>query len=185
MVDRSSGSSRPLQHLGIHQQLWRVPDTLCAGHESWWRQLGGMDWDHAGLRPFWDGHLDRQGAWCRLLQDQLIVGSIVSVTGIFLLSLCKTFWQIFLAQTLCVDLAFGLSFEPTLVLVTSYFDKKRPTALAVAVTGSCTGALVFSAIAEEMSPTVGFPWANRTIGFMQLACAILAGLNLKVESNKT
>ncbi len=112
---------------------------------------------------------------------QFILGSIVSVVGLFLLSLCKTFWQIFLCQTLCVGFGFGLSFVPTLALVTTYFDKKRSTALAVAVTGSCTGGLVFPAIAEKMFPTVGFPWAVRTIAFVQLFCVIIAGLILKAS----
>ncbi|OCT47460.1 MFS monocarboxylate transporter [Cladophialophora carrionii] len=112
-------------------------------------------------------------------RSQYIVGSIISVTGLFLLSLCKSFWQIFLAQTLCVGFGYGLSFVPTLALVSTYFDQKRSTALAVAVTGSCTGGLVFPAIAETMLPRVGFPWAMRTIAFVQLACVIAAGLVLK------
>jgi hypothetical protein len=112
---------------------------------------------------------------------QYVLGSIISVTGLFLLSLCKTFWQIFLAQTLCVGFGYGLSFVPTLALVSTYFEKKRSTALAVAVTGSCTGGLVFPAIAETMLPKVGFPWAIRTIAFVQLACVIAAGLVLKVN----
>ncbi|EXJ59689.1 hypothetical protein A1O7_03835 [Cladophialophora yegresii CBS 114405] len=112
-------------------------------------------------------------------RSQYIVGSIISVTGLFLLSLCKSFWQIFLAQTLCVGFGYGLSFVPTLALVSTYFEKKRSTALAVAVTGSCTGGLVFPAIAETMLPLVGFPWTVRTIAFVQLACVIAAGLVLK------
>lgn len=116
---------------------------------------------------------------------QFILGSIVSVVGLFLLSLCKTFWQIFLCQTLCVGFGFGLSFVPTLALVTTFFDKKRSTALAVAVTGSCTGGLVFPAIAEKMFPSVGFPWTIRTIAFVQLFCVVVAGLILKASLSIT
>lgn len=110
---------------------------------------------------------------------QFILGSIIAIAGLFLLSLCESFWQIFLAQTLCVGVGNGLSFVPTLALVSTYFDKKRSTAIAVAVTGSCTGGLVFPAIAEKMFPTVGFPWAIRTMAFVQLACIIVAGAVLK------
>ena len=112
---------------------------------------------------------------------QFISGSIISITGLFLLSLCKSFWQIFLAQTLCVGVGYGLIFVPSLALVSTYFDKKRSTAIAVAVTGSCTGGLVFPAIAEQMFPSVGFPWTIRTIAFVQLACVITAGMILKVR----
>ena len=112
---------------------------------------------------------------------QFILGSIISVTGLFLLSLCKTFWQIFLCQTLCVGFGFGLSFVPTLALLSTYFDKNRSTAIAVAVTGSCIGGVVFPAISEKMFPSAGFAWAVRTIAFVQLACVVAAGLVLKVS----
>jgi hypothetical protein len=111
---------------------------------------------------------------------QFVLGSIISVTALFLLSLCKNFWQVFLAQTVATGVGFGLSFVPSLALVTTYFSKNRSVALAVAVTGSCTGGLIFPAIAETMFPRVGFPWAIRTIAFVQLACNVVAGLILKV-----
>jgi hypothetical protein len=112
---------------------------------------------------------------------QFVCGSVLSVTGLFLLSICKTFWQIFLCQTLCVGFGYGLCFVPSLALVSTYFDKNRSTAIAILTTGSCTGGLVFPAIAERMFPTVGFPWAVRTIAFVQLAFVVAAGLILRVS----
>ncbi|KIW88959.1 uncharacterized protein Z519_10443 [Cladophialophora bantiana CBS 173.52] len=110
---------------------------------------------------------------------QYICGSVIYVMGLFLLSLCREYWQIFLAQTLCVGFGYGLAFVPTLALLSTYFLKRRSTALGIAVTGSATGGLVFPAIAETMLPKVGFPWTVRTMAFVQLTLAIVAFIFLK------
>ncbi|OAL31388.1 hypothetical protein AYO22_00980 [Fonsecaea multimorphosa] len=110
---------------------------------------------------------------------QYIGGSVVYIVGLFLLSLCREYWQIFLAQTLCVGFGYGLAFVPTLALLSTYFAHKRSTALGIAVTGSATGGLVFPAIAETMLPKAGFPWTIRTMAFVQLLLAVVAFLFLK------
>lgn len=112
---------------------------------------------------------------------QYIAGSIIYVVGMFLTSLCTEYWQIFLAQSLCVGIGLGLCFVPTLALVSTYFLKKRSMGLAIAVTGSTTGGLVFPAIAESMLPSAGFPWAMRTMAFVQMAFAIVTAVFLKVR----
>ena len=112
---------------------------------------------------------------------QFIIGSAIYVLGMFLLSLCQNYWQIFLAQTVCVGIGFGLVFVPSLALVSTYFLKRRSTGLGIAVTGSATGGLVFPAIAEKMLPSVGFPWTVRTMAFVQLTLAIISGAFLKVS----
>ncbi|KEF62309.1 uncharacterized protein A1O9_00281 [Exophiala aquamarina CBS 119918] len=102
---------------------------------------------------------------------QFILGSIIYVTGMFLTSLCTQYYQIFLAQSICVGIGLGLCFVPTLAL--------RSMGLAIAVTGSTTGGLVFPAIAESMLPSAGFPWAMRAMGFVQMALAIVTAIFLK------
>ena len=113
---------------------------------------------------------------------QFIVGSIIYIAGMFLTSLCTKYYQIFLAQSVCVGIGLGLCFVPTLALVSTYFLKKRSMGLAIAVTGSTTGGLVFPAIAESMLPSAGFPWAMRTMAFVQMALAIVTAVFLKVCS---
>jgi hypothetical protein len=111
---------------------------------------------------------------------QFILGSIIYVTGMFLTSLCTKYYQIFLAQSICVGIGLGLCFVPTLALVSTYFLKKRSMGLAIAVTGSTIGGLVFPAIAESMLPSAGFPWTMRTMAFVQMALAIVTSIFLKV-----
>lgn len=112
---------------------------------------------------------------------QLLAGSVIYVVGLFLLSLCDQYWQVFLTQTVCVGFGYGLVFVPTLALVSTYFLKNRSTGLAIVVSGSATGGLVFPAIAEKMLPTAGFAWTVRTMAFVQMTVAIISCIFLKVS----
>ena len=106
-------------------------------------------------------------------------GVVVSLIGIFMLSLCKTYWQVFLAQGVCMGFGFGLVFLPAITVVSTYFLKNRSAALGITVTGSATGGLVFPAIAQQMLPTHGFAWTVRVMGFVQMACLITCAIFLK------
>lgn len=114
---------------------------------------------------------------------QIWVGSLLYVLGMFLLSLCTTYWQVFLAQAICMGIGYGMVFVPTLALISTYFLKRRSIALAIAVTGSCSGGLVFPAIAERMLPRNGFGWTVRTMAFVMLFLAIISATFLKVSDS--
>jgi hypothetical protein len=113
---------------------------------------------------------------------QYICGSIIYILGLFMLSLCKDFWQVFLAQTLCVGFGYGLCFVPTLALVSTYFVEKRSMALAIAVTGSASGGIVFPAIAQSTLPTLGFARTIQIMAAVNVVLAVVGGLILKVWS---
>lgn len=112
-------------------------------------------------------------------QVVFVSGAVISMIGIFTLSWCKTYWQVFLAQGVCMGLGFGLIFVPSITIVSTYFLKKRSAALGITVTGSATGGLVFPAIAQQMLPSAGFAWTVRTMGFVQLAILVICAIFLK------
>lgn len=107
------------------------------------------------------------------------LGAVIALFGMFMLSLCTNYWQIFLAQGVCMGLGFGLVFVPSIAIVSTYFLKNRSIALGITVTGSATGGLVFPAIAREMLPTAGFAWTVRTMAFVELACFVVCVLFMK------
>jgi MFS family permease len=110
-------------------------------------------------------------------------GSAIYLFGMFMLSLCTTYWQVFLAHAICVGTGFGLVFVPSIALTSTYFSHaKRGMALAIAVAGSSSGGLVFPAIAEQMLPSVGFPWTVRTMAFVQMATALVCAIFMKVSA---
>ena len=104
------------------------------------------------------------------------IGLVTQAFGIFMTSICKTYWQLFLAQGLCQGLGNGLIFVPSVALLSTYFSKKRSLAIGLAAGGSSTGGMVFPAIVENLLPKIGFGWTVRVIGLVVLvittSCAI-------------
>lgn len=103
-----------------------------------------------------------------------IAGSVLQLFGIFMTSLCKTYWQLLLAQGVCVGLGNGLSFVPSVALASTYFLKNRSMALGIIGSGTATGGLVFPAIAQRLIPTIGFAWTVRVMGFVMLFGTVAA-----------
>ena len=89
-------------------------------------------------------------------------------------SLSTKYWQVFLAQGVCIGIGDGLVFCPALALLSTYFTKKRGLAIAIAASGTATGGLIYPAIVEKLLPTAGFPWTVRTQGFVMLALHLIA-----------
>ena len=103
----------------------------------------------------------------------LIVGGIIQVIGIFMTSLCHSFWQLLLAQGLCTGLGSGIIFCPSLGLVTTYFEKKRALAIAVVTTGNSFGGAIYPTVVRQLLPQIGFAWTVRVLGFINLACLLV------------
>ncbi|KAF6827396.1 major facilitator superfamily transporter [Colletotrichum musicola] len=108
-----------------------------------------------------------------------LCGSFFILLGIFATSWCTQYWQIFLAHGVCVGLGNGLTFCPTLAVLSTYFDKRRALAIGIAAVGSASGGLVFPSTVRQMLPQAGFPWAMRTLGFIQLATLTIGFIFLK------
>jgi MFS family permease len=128
-------------------------------------------------------------------RSMLLVGNFLVVFGIMMLSLSKTYVQVFLSQGLCMGLGAGLLYIPSLALVGIWFDKKRALALGIVMSGIAVGVYpyeILSGVIEEhkadqiaggvvyiimfdhLLQSSGFPWAIRSIGFVALAAALLS-----------
>jgi MFS family permease len=108
-----------------------------------------------------------------------LLGSALQVLGIFAAANATQYWQIFLSHGIAIGLGNGCLFCPSMAILSTYFSRRRNLAIGVAACGSATGGLVFPSIARQMLPTAGFPWAMRTIGFVQLAALIIANVFMK------
>ncbi|KAI2602928.1 MFS general substrate transporter [Hypoxylon fragiforme] len=102
----------------------------------------------------------------------LICGTIFMTLGIFTTSVATQYWQLLLSQGLCMGIGSGFIFCPAISTVSTYFNKKRSLAIGITACGSVTGGLIFPAMARQLLPTVGFGWAVRAIGFVQLGSLI-------------
>lgn len=71
----------------------------------------------------------------------LAVGSFGVVFGFMMLSLAKTYWQVILAQGICVGLGAGCLFVPSVAILSTYFSTRIATAMGIAASGSSLGKL--------------------------------------------
>jgi MFS family permease len=117
----------------------------------------------------------------------IIAGAVTVVFGVFMASLSTQYWQLFLAQGVCVGIGNGFLFCPAVSLLSTYFSKKRGLALAIGASGTGTGAMVFPAMVQRLLPRIGFPWTMRALGFIQLGCLAICciGMRPRVPPRRT
>jgi hypothetical protein len=69
----------------------------------------------------------------------VMVGSFLIVFGHMMLSLCTSYWQVVLAQAICVGMGTGCLFVPAVAIISTYFHSKLALATGIAASGSSLG----------------------------------------------
>ncbi|KAI5916961.1 major facilitator superfamily domain-containing protein [Camillea tinctor] len=105
------------------------------------------------------------------LRPVLALGTALTMLGVFATSAtnAQSYWQLLLAQGLCMGLGSGCLFCAAISTVASYFSSRRSLAIGLTATGSVTGGIVFPILARQLLPRAGFGWTVRAMGFVQLA----------------
>ncbi|KAL4922074.1 major facilitator superfamily domain-containing protein [Aspergillus aurantiobrunneus] len=103
----------------------------------------------------------------------LTVGSFGIVFGTMMLSLCKEYWQVLLAQGFCVGIGAGCLFVPCVSILPTYFSSKLGAALGLAVSGSSLGGVIYPIVLNRLIEPLGFGWAVRVIGFIALGTLLI------------
>ncbi|KAI5803335.1 major facilitator superfamily domain-containing protein [Peziza echinospora] len=109
----------------------------------------------------------------------VLAGSIGIIIMFFLLSVCREYYQYFLTFGVLGGISVSLLFTPAIASVGHWFRIKRATATGIAMTGGSIGGIVFPLVYQSLIPKIGFPWACRVIGFIQIALLIPANLLLR------
>lgn len=91
-------------------------------------------------------------------------------------SLSTQYWQLFLAQGICVGLGAGCLFCPALAIVSTYFSKRKMVAIGLCACGSSTGGLVYPAMFQQLIPTLGYGWTMRVLAFVTMGCLIVSNI---------
>lgn len=73
------------------------------------------------------------------LRSLVVIGSVLSVLGIMLTSLCTEYWQVLLSQGFLLGIGSGCLFAPSVAVLPQYFDKKQPLVMGIAASGSALG----------------------------------------------
>ncbi|CCO28592.1 Riboflavin transporter MCH5 [Rhizoctonia solani AG-1 IB] len=97
-----------------------------------------------------------------------ITASVVLVGGTFLTAECKEYWQFLICQGVGVGFASGFLFGPAIAVVSHWFQKRRGLAFGIIASGASIGGTVIPITVRKLIPLIGFPWAMRVIGFIEL-----------------
>lgn len=116
-----------------------------------------------------------------LFRQTYMIGVCMNLLGIFMTSICKEFWQFFLAQGVLTGLGGGLVFTPAMSVVATYFSTRRSLAIGIAASGSCTGGLIYPVMVRQLLPQIGFGWTVRVLGFFSMAISLFAATFLKAR----
>ncbi|KAJ5797808.1 uncharacterized protein N7503_007104 [Penicillium pulvis] len=103
----------------------------------------------------------------------LIIGSFGIVFGHMMLSLCKTYGEVLLAQGFCVGIGAGCLFVPCVSVLPTYFSSRLGMALGLAVSGSSLGGIIYPIVLNQLIGPLGFGWAVRVIGFIALGTLLI------------
>ncbi|KAK3294195.1 major facilitator superfamily domain-containing protein [Chaetomium fimeti] len=101
-------------------------------------------------------------------RSTISTGAFLIVLGTFMTSLSETYWQLVLAQGVCIGVGNGLLLTPVSAVISTYFSTKLPLVMGIAACGSVTGGLIYPSMARTLLGSVGFGWTMRAIGFIQL-----------------
>ncbi|KAF1929418.1 MFS general substrate transporter [Didymella exigua CBS 183.55] len=128
------------------------------------------------LIPLWSGSASDAGYFKPVLRIDIAL----RLVGICTTSVRHEYWQYLLAQGVCIGLANGCMFVPTMSKQSTYFDpSRRSLAIGLILCGSATGGMVFPMMLNRLFGIIGYSWSVRSFGFMALALLVLAERLLK------
>jgi MFS family permease len=111
----------------------------------------------------------------------MTIGTCLIAGGYMALSFCmrQGYWQVFLAQGVCVALGSSAIFVPSMAILTEYFRKRLSFAVGIAASGSSLGGVVYPIMTRNLVVRVGFGWMARITGFAALAGLLFANIVLR------
>ncbi|KAK3203221.1 hypothetical protein GRF29_112g563471 [Pseudopithomyces chartarum] len=108
-------------------------------------------------------------------------GSFLLVLGQMMLSLCTQYYQVLLAQAICIGVGCGCLFIPSVAILSTYFTTKVATAMGLAASGSSLGGVIYPIVFHKLLPQIGFAWTTRVIGFIILGTMLIPNLVMRVR----
>ncbi|PSR94513.1 major facilitator superfamily domain-containing protein [Coniella lustricola] len=103
----------------------------------------------------------------------LICGLFLIIFGMFMTSLAWAYWQIVLAQGLCVGIGMAFCFLPSTAILAQYFSTRRALAIGISSSGSPIGGIIFPIVLSSLTKSLSFGWATRVIAFMLLGLSVI------------
>lgn len=104
----------------------------------------------------------------------LVAGGLLILAGFMGLSESTQIYQFILSLSVCIGIGHALSITPLIGVINHWFLNKRGAALGTATLGGSVGGIVIPLLLRALYPKLGYPWAMRVLGFLCMACMIIA-----------
>ncbi|KAI1100455.1 putative MFS monocarboxylate transporter [Jackrogersella minutella] len=109
----------------------------------------------------------------------LCFGLVLVTLGMMMTSICKEYWQIILAQALCIGVGTGCLYIPSVAIIPQYFTKRKALAMGIVTSGSSFGGVIYPLMFQGLVPRVGFGWTTRIMGFTSFVTISISLLVLR------
>lgn len=112
-----------------------------------------------------------------------LAGVVIASTGFILSIFAPNFYFLCFSYGIVSGVGFGLIYLPSIVIIGLYFERKRPLALGLSVSGSGIGYFAFSPISQYLIDEFGWRGALLLEAGLILNCAVCSTLfwPLKVQ----
>ncbi|PVI04588.1 MFS general substrate transporter [Periconia macrospinosa] len=109
----------------------------------------------------------------------LVFGACLHVFGLFMTSISKEYYQVFLSQSITSAIGCSFLFYPCMTAASSWFLRHRALAIGIMASGSSIGGVVLPIMVHRLIRDSGFGWAMRAVAFLVLGLCIFACLTVK------
>nr|XP_023908604.1 aspyridones efflux protein apdF-like [Quercus suber]POF15547.1 aspyridones efflux protein apdf [Quercus suber] len=112
-------------------------------------------------------------------------GGFLVVLGLMMTSICQqVFWQLFLAQGVCVGIGAGCLFIVAVGVLPGWFDRHLALATGISAAGSSLGGIIYPIIFHRLVEPLGFGCTVRIMGFTVLGTTAIALACTKQRSRR-
>lgn len=108
----------------------------------------------------------------------VLIGGFISSLAFMFLSISNSPWQLFIIQGVMFGLGSGLMYIQATGVTIQYFNKNKALALGVITAGASLAGVYWPIGIRSMITKIGFPWANRVIGFIYIPMTLFSSFYL-------
>jgi len=117
------------------------------------------------------------------LRPLIVPGTVLWVASLFILSVCKEFYQFILGFSVLGGLASSMIFNPSVTVLGHWFRRRRSLATGIATCGGAIGGIYIPLMLNKLFTMMSYGWAIRVLAFINLGLCIVMCLTL--ESRNT
>ncbi|XP_042200863.1 monocarboxylate transporter 3 [Callorhinchus milii] len=114
----------------------------------------------------------------------MLFGGLLASTGMILASFCTSITQIYLSAGMVTGLGLALNFQPSLIMLGRYFEKRRPLANGLAAAGSPVFLSTLSLLGQVLLDKYGWRGGFLITGGLLLNCCTCGAVMRPLENSK-